>query len=74
MGKLNIERCPETGICSIIKADGTKVDLMPGEVADVQAASGDAAAIKTAVSEADEKFAEALSAEEIAEIAGTLKQ
>ena len=35
MSDLNIQLCPETGICSLIKADGKKVDLMPDEVAAV---------------------------------------
>ena len=29
MDKLNIQLCPETGICSIIKENGKKVDLIP---------------------------------------------
>ena len=73
MDKLNIELCPETGICSIMKADGTKVDLMPGEVDDVRDAAGNAAALKEAVSEADENFAASLTAEELAQLTSTLK-
>jgi hypothetical protein len=73
MGKLNIELCPETGICSIRKADGTKVDLMPDEVADVRDAAGDTHALKNAVAEADEKFAASLTAEELSELTARLK-
>ncbi len=73
MSKLNIELCPETGICSIIKEDGKKVDLMPGEVADLREASGNADGIKQAIAEADDTFAEGLDADEIAQIAGKLK-
>lgn len=73
MSKLNIELCPETGICSIRKADGTKVDLMPDEVDGVRSASGNATALKTAIGEADEKFAASLTAEELAELSGVLK-
>ena len=72
MNKQNIELCPETGICSIRKADGTKVDLMPDEVAGVRDAAGDVRALKDAVAEADEKFAAALTAEELAELTATL--
>ena len=73
MSKLNIELCPETGICSIIKADGKKVDLMPGEVAELREASGNAAGMKQAISEADDAFAEGLNSDEIAEIAARFK-
>ena len=73
MDKLNIELCPETGICSIMKADGTKVDLMPDEVSDVRDAKGNVEALKEAISEADENFAAALTAEELAQLTSDLK-
>lgn len=73
MSKLNIELCPETGICSIIKEDGKKVDLMPGEVAELRDAAGNADGIKQAISEADDAFAEGLDADEIAQISSKLK-
>ena len=73
MNKLNIELCPETGICSIRKADGTKTDLMPDEVAELRGAGGDAKAVQNVVAEADEKFAAALTAEELAELTATLR-
>jgi hypothetical protein len=73
MNKLNIELCPETGICSIIKPDGTKVDLLPGEVTATRAAAGDEVALKNAVAEADEKFAASLTSEEMAELTATLR-
>jgi len=73
MEKLNIELCPETGICSIMKADGTKVDLMPDEVSDVRDASGDNAALKQVVAGADEGFAESLTSEELAQLTAQLK-
>jgi len=72
MGNLDIHLCPETGICSIIKNDGTKVDLMPGEVSDIRAAAGDTGTIGKAISEADSGFAEQLSTEDLSEIAGRL--
>ena len=73
MKKLNIEQCPETGICSIIKENGTKVDLMPGEVADILGAAGDMEKIKSAIGDADPSFAEALDTEELAKIAEKIK-
>ena len=73
MSKLNIELCPETGICSIIKEDGKKVDLMPGEVAELRDAAGNADGMKKAISEADDAFADGLDPDEIAQISARLK-
>ena len=73
MSKLNIELCPETGICSIIKEDGKKVDLMPDEVAELREAAGNADGIKKAISEADDAFADGLDPDEIAQISSRLK-
>lgn len=73
MSELNIELCPETGICSIIKKDGKKVDLMPGEVAELREASGNTEGIKAAISEADDTFADGLDPDEIAQIASRIK-
>lgn len=64
---MNIELCPETGICTIVKDDGTKLDLMPCELSDVQLASGPDA-VREAVGEADARFARALTAEELDEL------
>ena len=36
MAKLDIHMCPETGICSVIKEDKTKIDMMPDDVAQVR--------------------------------------
>jgi len=72
MSDLNIQLCPETGICSIIKEDGKKVDLMPDEVAQLRDA-GDAEEIKKVLGDIDSSFAEALDAEEGAQIAANLK-
>jgi hypothetical protein len=73
MNKLNIELCPETGICSIIKPDGSKVDLMPAEVAEARAADGDIQALKKVLAEADDKFADALTEGDAAELTATLR-
>jgi len=73
MSKLNIELCPETGICSIIKENGKKVDLMPGEVVELRNASGNADGIKQAIAEADDAFADGLDVDEIAQISSRLK-
>ena len=68
MSELNIQLCPETGICSIIKPDGKKVDLMPGEVGELKDAAGDVGAVKQAIAQVDDGFAEGLGAEEIAQL------
>lgn len=73
MSKLNVQLCPETGICSIVKEDGSKVDLMPGEVLGVREAAGKAAEIQKAIAEVDSGFAKDLNADELAQIARRLK-
>ena len=73
MGKLNIQLCPETGICSLVKEDNTKVDLMPGEVDQLRDASGDAAKIKEVISQVDGSFSEALEGDELDQVSNVLK-
>jgi len=65
---LKIERCPETGICSIVRSDATKVDLMPDEAAALREAAGDPDRIKAIIAEADAGFAADLSAADLAYI------
>jgi hypothetical protein len=71
--KLQIEKCPETGICSILRADNTKVDLMPDEVAAIAAAAGKPEEVRKVVGGSDDSFAAKLTAEELAQIAKALK-
>ena len=73
MDKLNIELCPETGICSIIKNDGTKVDLMPDEVKSLRVALTDPNAAREVIAEADAGFAASLAADELQQLAARLK-
>lgn len=68
MGDLNIQRCPETGICSIIKPDGKKIDLMPSEASDLSAIAADAEAIQESLAVIDADFAASLAAEDLAQI------
>ncbi|MCX6983136.1 MAG: hypothetical protein NT118_00090 [Lentisphaerae bacterium] len=70
---LNIEVCPETGICSIMKKDGTKVDLMPDEVRDLRVASGNPDSAKQVLAQVDSGFAESLSPDELKQLAARLK-
>ncbi len=73
MSELNIQVCPETGICSIIKPDGKKVDLMPDEVSALREASGDPDAVKKTLAEVDSGFADELDATEVSQVSDTLK-
>jgi len=72
MSDLNIQLCPETGICSIIKSDGKKIDLIPSEVNQVRDASGNPDAIKQALAQIDADFAERLDSEEIDQVSNEL--
>lgn len=74
MGKLNIELCPESGICSIIRSDGKKMDLMPNEVGDVRQASGKLDVVKQALADVDADFAAGLGVEDLQQVSATLKK
>lgn len=69
MDKLTIELCPETGICSIIKDNGTKVDLMPDEVEDIRAAGDDAEKVRAVLANCDADFAQSLDVQAITQVA-----
>jgi hypothetical protein len=73
MDKLNIQLCPETGICSIIKENGTKVDLMPDEVQNLKASLENPAATRQILAEADADFAKSLAPDELKQLAARLK-
>ncbi len=68
MSELKIENCPETGICSIVKNDGTKIDLMPNEADDVRSASNDVDKIKNIIADVDPSFLEKLDKSELEQI------
>ena len=72
MNEIQIERCPETGICSLVRADHSKVDLMPDEVAAIAAAAGRPEAVRAVVDGADASFAARLSPADLAQIAKQL--
>lgn len=73
MSEVQVELCPETGICSILKDGAGKVDLMPDEVAALRDAHGDAEVIKSRIGEVDSSFSVQLSVTDVASIAGKLK-
>ena len=69
---MRIEQCTETGICSIVKDDGRKVDLISAEASLIKGASGDEGKIRDVLATIDNGFEESLSSEEIAHIASKL--
>ncbi|MBI4028106.1 MAG: hypothetical protein HY360_24190 [Verrucomicrobia bacterium] len=72
MSILNIELCPETGIGSIVRENGHKVDLMPNEVKQLRQATGDPERLRAILADIDEKFAAALTPAEWALISARL--
>lgn len=66
--QLHIELCPETGICSIVRADATKIDLMPDEVDAIRDAADDPERIKAILAESDRGFSDAVSAADLRQI------
>lgn len=73
MSELIVEICPETGICSLVRESGQKMDLMPDEVDDVRATKGDLDEIRAIVTESDIDFAAGLTPEELTTIARQVK-
>jgi hypothetical protein len=74
MSELNVQMCPETGICSIIKPGGDKIDLISSEVSQVREASGEPDAIRQVLSQIDPGFAAGLDSEEIARLSSELNE
>ena len=73
MGKLNIQLCPETGICSLIKEDKTKIDMTPDEVAQLREAAGDAEKTKAILAQVDPGFTDTLDSEEMQQLGDEIK-
>lgn len=73
MAKLNIQLCPETGICSVIKEDGTKIDMVPDEVAQLREASGDTEKSRTILAQIDAAFSESLDTKELHQLSDEIK-
>ena len=72
MSKLNIQQCPETGICSLIKASGEKVDLMPDEVNQLREAVADPQKIQAVLATIDPAFSAQLDDEELGQLSAEL--
>lgn len=73
MEKMTVELCPETGICSIVKVDGQKVDLMPDEVEAIRAAGADTDKIRDVIANCDAGFAATLDGTTLKYVSGELK-
>jgi hypothetical protein len=73
MSEMNIELCPETGICSLVKGGTDKADLMPFEVDDLKAAANDPAKAREIIKNASSAFEEKLTDEELAKILESMK-
>lgn len=69
MHKMAVEVCPETGLCSIVRASGAKTDLMPDELVALREAGADLTKVREVVAGADAAFGAALSDEELRQIA-----
>lgn len=73
MAEINVERCPETGICSILKSGGAKIDLMPDEAQQLLQVRNNPAKLRELLADVDPAFAQALSDEEVARIGVNLR-
>ena len=73
MAKLDVEMCPETGICSIRNEQGGKIDMIAGEVDQLRAAAGDPQQLKELLAEVDASFSEALTEDELSQLAQDIK-
>lgn len=72
MAKLDIQMCPETGICSIRNEQGAKIDMISAEVDDLRAA-GNPQQLKELLAEVDASFSEALTDDELAQLVQDIK-
>ncbi|MEN8126755.1 MAG: hypothetical protein ABFR90_03010 [Planctomycetota bacterium] len=73
MAKLDVEMCPETGICSIMNAQGGKIDMISSEVDELRAAAGDSQKLKELLAQVDVSFSETLTEEELNQLAQDIK-
>lgn len=73
MNKITVEACPETGICSIVRQNGLKMDLMPGEAAEAREAAQSPDALRGTLADINESFVASLTDEELAELAAKLR-
>ena len=72
MSNLNVEVCPETGMCSIVRGSTDKADLMPDEVEALRKVKDDPAQIRAILAASDATFAASLSDRDLRQIAATV--
>ena len=73
MADLDIQKCPETGICSISNGRGAKIDMILAEADQLKAAGGDHAKIKEILAQVDPVFTETLTEAELDQLAQDFK-
>ena len=73
MAKLDIHLCPETGICSVIKEDGSKIDMLATEVDQLRQIAGDGEKAKAIIAGVDRTFSENLDDEELNQLSAEIK-
>ena len=73
MAKLDIHLCPETGICSVIKENGSKIDMLPTEVDQLRQVSGDGDKTREILASVDRTFSEGLEDEELDQLCAEIK-
>jgi len=73
MATLDIQKCPETGICSIANGKGAKIDMISAEADQIRQAGGNHAKIKEVLAQVDSSFSEMLTEAELDEIARNFK-
>ena len=69
---LQLNVCPETGICSVVRSSTEKLDLMPDEVTTIRDSADDLAQVRAVLAESDSAFTATLSEAEVAHIAKRL--
>ena len=73
MATLDIQKCPETGICSIMNGQGAKIDMISTEADQLKKAGGDHAKIKEVLAQVDPAFTESLTEAELEQLAQDFK-
>lgn len=73
MTRVDIHMCPETGICSILKQDGGKIDMAMDEVDELREASGHLEKIRELIADLDSSFNEQLDDDDIAYLSRKIK-
>ena len=73
MAKLDVQMCPETGICSIMNGEGAKIDMISTEVDELRSAAGDPQQLKKLLAQVDASFSEALTEDELDQLSQGIK-